>query len=557
MNLLEVERQVPPGTGLLAAQPASPPSGGLLGSGWGDPKSHALFAFANALSPNTPFVRGMYEYSKQMLGARDADLKRRFLAAQLEEIQAQGQLRRAQAEKQYRLMSSIDSWMNGGEVRFGNQAVVNQTGNLAPTVTNAHIQESARRSHPLHGVPRQAVEADLAFNEGKGISNMLFKRAQPNWQISNGYAVNTNAPDFTGGFLPGLNISQDGRSALTTVDPQTRLPIVSAPRGAIETYRAYRTADEQAKADFDLTTITPQGGVPLLTTRSNAIRAAQGGQVAPQPGPRGTGPAGNWRIPPEEQRQRDAERVRIIDSEIAAAGDAWKRAQASGDFAEAARQKSLVEALQRERGRAQFGLPAGIPLQSEAERLRETEAVKSEARRNEDFAGQVRKATEMTQYLQRARELLSLDPTASAVGAGVDKAMQFFGASSRGADVATALEALSGWLVANVPRMEGPQSNFDVDNYKTMAGRVGDRTLPVSARLAAVGEIERLQQKYAHLNDGRQPTINSQPDQPERPRAVVDKLPPANPSNKGKRYRDTQTGEVYVSDGLVWKKEAR
>ncbi len=50
--------------------------------------------------------------------------------------------------------------------------------------------------------------------------------------------------------------------------------------------------------------------------------------------------------------------------------------------------------------------------------------------------------------------------------------------------------------------MEGPQSNFDVENYKVMAGRVGDRTLPVAQRMAALTEVENMQKKYAQYNGG-------------------------------------------------------
>jgi hypothetical protein len=35
-----------------------------------------------------------------------------------------------------------------------------------------------------------------------------------------------------------------------------------------------------------------------------------------------------------------------------------------------------------------------------------------------------------------------------------------------------------------------------------MAGLVGDRSKPISQRMAALDELERLQQKYAHLNSG-------------------------------------------------------
>lgn len=104
--------------------------------------------------------------------------------------------------------------------------------------------------------------------------------------------------------------------------------------------------------------------------------------------------------------------------------------------------------------------------------------------------------------INEARSLLKKDPTGSYLGAGVDLGARVFGGSTEGGRLASQLESVAGWLVSNVPRMEGPQSNVDVENYKTMAGRVGDRTLPVSERLAALDAVERLQDSYAHLNGG-------------------------------------------------------
>jgi hypothetical protein len=48
--------------------------------------------------------------------------------------------------------------------------------------------------------------------------------------------------------------------------------------------------------------------------------------------------------------------------------------------------------------------------------------------------------------------------------------------------------------------MEGPQSNFDVENYKTMAAKVGNRGVPVAERLAALEAVESIQRKYADMN---------------------------------------------------------
>lgn len=104
--------------------------------------------------------------------------------------------------------------------------------------------------------------------------------------------------------------------------------------------------------------------------------------------------------------------------------------------------------------------------------------------------------------LTQAEGILKSGPTGSGAGAALDAAGRVVGVSRDAAVKAGQLETLSGWLVANVPRMEGPQSNFDVQVYTTMAGKVGDRTVPVSERLAALDELRKLQTKYKSLNQG-------------------------------------------------------
>lgn len=116
---------------------------------------------------------------------------------------------------------------------------------------------------------------------------------------------------------------------------------------------------------------------------------------------------------------------------------------------------------------------------------------------------EARKADMFINQLKQAEDILKAGPTASGVGAAIDSAGRLIGASTPGAQRAGQLEALSGWLVANVPRMEGPQSNFDVQNYMTMAGKIGDRTVPVPERLAALQQVKALQEKYKASAENR------------------------------------------------------
>jgi hypothetical protein len=90
-------------------------------------------------------------------------------------------------------------------------------------------------------------------------------------------------------------------------------------------------------------------------------------------------------------------------------------------------------------------------------------------------------------------------PTSSGIGKGYDAAAGFFGASPSGAAEAQRLKVVAGVLTSKVPRMEGPQSNLDVELYKQMAADAGNEALPIPRRLAAVREMKRLYGKYEHL----------------------------------------------------------
>lgn len=112
--------------------------------------------------------------------------------------------------------------------------------------------------------------------------------------------------------------------------------------------------------------------------------------------------------------------------------------------------------------------------------------------------------------IEEARKLIPL-ATASGAGALADTAMGFVGKSTKGGDAAQQLETLAGWMTSNVPRMQGPQSDKDVLLYKQMAAEVGNRNKPVSARMAALDTLEKLQTKYADVNGTVPPQNNMSP----------------------------------------------
>jgi hypothetical protein len=86
--------------------------------------------------------------------------------------------------------------------------------------------------------------------------------------------------------------------------------------------------------------------------------------------------------------------------------------------------------------------------------------------------------------------------TSSVIGRGVDIAGSIIGASPKGAAEADQLKVLGGYLVSKMPRMEGPQSNYDVQNYKEMAADIGNPTLPLERRIAALDTLKGIVSKY-------------------------------------------------------------
>lgn len=178
---------------------------------------------------------------------------------------------------------------------------------------------------------------------------------------------------------------------------------------------------------------------------------------------------------------------------------------AQGVFAFNAR-TGKVEPVTGPGGAPIVGAAADPKLQGDIAGAKET--AKAGVEKGVEQGKAVKRADMMLSQIATAENILkSGKPTESGIGAAVDAAGRMIGVSNVGAQESAKLEALSGWLVANVPRMEGPQSNFDVQNYQVMAGKIGDKTVPIKERLAAVDVVKKLQEKYKALNqdDGAAP----------------------------------------------------
>jgi hypothetical protein len=86
--------------------------------------------------------------------------------------------------------------------------------------------------------------------------------------------------------------------------------------------------------------------------------------------------------------------------------------------------------------------------------------------------------------------------TGSGLGAKVDTLASFFGKGTEGAQAIAQLEPLVYPLVANVPRFQGSQSDYDVKMYQKAAGDFANGEKPIATRLAALQGMISLLKKY-------------------------------------------------------------
>lgn len=129
-------------------------------------------------------------------------------------------------------------------------------------------------------------------------------------------------------------------------------------------------------------------------------------------------------------------------------------------------------------------------------------SVKAAGKQGEAAAGLASQKAKAPALFDEAESLLDPQgpdaqlPTQSGVGSVVDRVGNFFGISPAGAPEAARLKVVGGNLTSLVPRFEGPQSDRDTQAYREMAGQIGDETIPVPQRLAALKQVETLINGY-------------------------------------------------------------
>lgn len=286
--------------------------------------------------------------------------------------------------------------------------------------------------------------------------------------------------------VPGTPMNQ---FTTPTVDSQNRLAQaqqhwngLSADQQAQIKQRAQALGVSVAELMFNTGSAPANVPVPQVGASQPIAPQAQPAPNAVQPTPQ------NFpRVTPQVQQGRNAEQVAILTNELQNEQNPQNRA--------------VIQAEIAKLSGAPFAAAGGNPLSPAAPGL----PPKFQAQVDTHLANQRGELAQKREFnmgglldsTAQARAILSGgNPTASGVGNALDKAAAVVGVAPRGAAEADQLRAIAGVLTAKMPRMEGPQSDRDVQLYKEMAGQIGDAGLPVERRIAALNTIESLHAKY-------------------------------------------------------------
>ncbi|MCA3039430.1 MAG: hypothetical protein ING37_02340, partial [Rhodocyclaceae bacterium] len=260
-------------------------SGGLLGGLFSDPGARIGLSLLAASSPK---LRGLADVMAQQDRAQQQAFQQKYIQSQIDENASQTKVR----EQQMKAAMDKQAWEQA--YYFGEQNPNAQgAGFISPTGAAGAGGASVAGGGPvsgggmpsggkfeewsrLYGIPKDALISDWRNNGGKGIPEMLMKRGAPDMQVTNGYAYDKNR--LGAGYLPQLNISNDGKATQVQIAPDG-LPVVSAPRGAPETYGTYQNIQANVGAANDLVTLNLPTG-PVQVTRAQALAMTQG--QAPQ-----------------------------------------------------------------------------------------------------------------------------------------------------------------------------------------------------------------------------------------------------------------------------------
>lgn len=327
--------------------------------------------------------------------------------------------------------------------------------------------EMQRSDNYLRIKPEMSRQSELAKRLKEGTQSLM--PGQTNI-LPNG--MKTVAPNFETGVAGGFD--QNGN------------PFANEVRGSAGIAANHAGAIARAQSQNKLITVnTPNG--PIMMTEEQAIQ--QAGGAAPQSPSNAAAPSQSGGSQVDLNNMSPKQRQAIM-------------AQAQAQFG---MQPGSSQGASIQRA-------PGIPLQTQADAAREVGqvnnslAIEKSRIENAQSPEQQQKlvdANSVVDLTGQARNIMQAgNATGSMTGALRDKMASAIGISTDSSKASAQLAAIGGALVSKQPKMSGPQSDKDVLLYQQMAGRIGDSSVPLGDRLAALDVVERINKKYVQQNQG-------------------------------------------------------
>lgn len=435
-------------------------------------------------------------------------------------------------------------------------------GEIGPTKKNA-----ARMPAGLSRIPQDALLAEISLNGGKNLPEWMFKTGTPDMQVSNGYAYDKNG--LAPGFLPGLSVSTDGKATLTQIDPVTGQPTISAPKGAVQTFSGYATAQEAAKAGFDPMPMTLPDGTSYVTTRGAVVNNVNTPQPTAPSAPAGNSPS--QPMPPGGYKGSG-----YVGGSAAAAAQV-QMPILEAELAKAIKDKNPrdIAALQREIGRLrgssgggggavpsqQFqpspagALPVpGIQVQSEADK----QGAIARAKANAEATSGDKVAAKDAQRSSIQAQISVIDKalnhpgreTATGLSGVLDPRNYLPGTNAR--DFQVVLDQLNGSAFMQAfESLKGGGQITEIEGNKATAAiaRLNRAQSDAEFQIALKDLRDVMSKGLSRLGGGVSGSWDSPA--PAAPANSFDAKPPAQ-QYRGKTMRGPD-GKRYQSDGMIWK----
>lgn len=204
-----------------------------------------------------------------------------------------------------------------------------------------------------------------------------------------------------------------------------------------------------------------------------------------------------------------------VPAPLRATAAQYQKSYSAGALDQETADKRFAELAQRIQSAQQFqqtqaGLEAQRQQSAAVQGILTQDRLDKIEQRKIEQAKPVTEAKESLALLNQAEKLLD-SATGSLTGTAVDVVAGALGKSTPGAQATSKLKAIQGALVAKMPKMSGPQSDKDVLLYREMAGQVGDSTLPIETRKAAIETIREIQERYAKVEPGSSKPVEPTP----------------------------------------------